>query len=73
MPAQMTAAVERLREEDIETQVRVSSDLNRHIDWLQQCAELGFKRLYLHNVNREQRAFIEAFGERVLPAFSKGG
>ncbi len=73
MPAQMTAAVQRLREEDIETQVRVSSDLNRHIDWLQQCAELGFKRLYLHNVNREQRTFIEAFGERVLPEFSKGG
>jgi hypothetical protein len=52
-----------------ETLVRVSSDLNRHIDWLQQCAELGFERMYL----QDQRAFIEAFGERVLPAFSKGG
>ncbi len=72
MPAQMTAAVQYLREEDIETQVRVSSDLNRHIDWLQQCAELGFDRMYLHNVNRDQQAFIEAFGERVLPALRSG-
>lgn len=72
MPGQMMAAVQHLREEDIQTQVRVSSDLNQHIDWLQQCAEMGFDRMYLHNVNREQRAFIEAFGERVLPALYSG-
>lgn len=72
MPGQLMAAVKHLREEDIETQVRVSSDLNRHIDWLQQCAELGFERMYLHNVNQDQRAFIEVFGERVLPALRSG-
>ena len=29
--------------------------------------ELGFERLFLHNVNREQEAFVDAFGEHVLP------
>ena len=30
-------------------------------------AELGFDAIYLHHVGKEQRAFIEAFGEHVLP------
>jgi hypothetical protein len=28
---------------------------------------MGFDEIYLHNVNREQEAFIEAFGTSVLP------
>jgi coenzyme F420-dependent glucose-6-phosphate dehydrogenase len=48
--------------------VRVSCDPQRHIDWLQQDIELGFSGIYLHNVNRNQREFIDAFGEQVLPA-----
>ena len=33
-------------------------------------AELGFERIYVHHVGKEQRAFIEFFGERVLPNFA---
>jgi hypothetical protein len=29
---------------------------------------LGFDEVQLHQVGRNQRAFVEAFGERVLPA-----
>jgi hypothetical protein len=29
---------------------------------------MGFDHIYVHNVNREQQPFIEAFGEHVLPA-----
>jgi hypothetical protein len=28
---------------------------------------VGFNRITLHNVNREQEQFISAFGETVLP------
>jgi len=35
---------------------------------LQKDIELGFSDIYLHNVNRRQREFVDAFGEQVLPA-----
>ena len=48
--------------------VLVSSDLARHVAWIHELAELGFDAIYLHHVGQEQRAFIDAFGEQVLPA-----
>lgn len=65
-PAQFDEAAKYVRAEDLT--VRMSSDLGRHIAWLQEDLALGFERIYLHNVNRDQERFIAAFGERVLPA-----
>ena len=48
--------------------VRVSSDLARHVDWLRDDLCMGFDALYLHNVNRHQAGFIDAFAREVLPA-----
>lgn len=62
------AAATFVRPEDVGEYVRISADLGRHLEWLRGDLELGFDELYLHNVGRGQRAFIEAFGERVLPA-----
>ena len=47
--------------------VLVSADLGRQADWLAEYASLGFDALYLHHVGQEQRGFIDAFGEKVLP------
>jgi probable non-F420 flavinoid oxidoreductase len=47
--------------------VRVSSDLGRHAAWLQEYLALGFDELYLHHVGQQQSAFLDAFGEHVLP------
>ncbi len=44
--------------------VTISSDLGWHAERI---AELGFDEIQLHQVGRNQRAFIEAFGTRVLP------
>jgi len=52
---------------DLKENVRISSDLGRHAAWLQEDVEAGVSHLYLHNVNRGQQAFIEAFAEKVLP------
>jgi hypothetical protein len=38
------------------------------VDWLAEDVRLGFSHLYLHNVNRGQDAYIQAFAEKVLPA-----
>jgi probable non-F420 flavinoid oxidoreductase len=48
--------------------VRVSADLGQHRAWLQEYADLGFDDLYLHHVGQQQDAFIDTFGEHVLPA-----
>jgi coenzyme F420-dependent glucose-6-phosphate dehydrogenase len=70
LPAQFEAASRHVRREDVERQVHCSADPQRHIDWLAGYVELGFGELLVHNVNRGQRAFIEMYGERVLPAFA---
>jgi probable non-F420 flavinoid oxidoreductase len=68
-PAQFDEAARYVRAEDLT--VRMSSDLGRHLAWLQEDLALGFERIYLHNVNREQERFIAAFGEHVLPELAR--
>jgi probable non-F420 flavinoid oxidoreductase len=60
-------AARHVRPEDMRDAVLVSSDLDRHVDWLSGLAELGFDEIYLHHVGQEQHGFIDAFGEDVLP------
>jgi probable non-F420 flavinoid oxidoreductase len=60
-------AARHVRPEDMRDAVLISSDLDRHIDWLSGLAELGFDEIYLHHVGQEQHGFIDAFGEHVLP------
>lgn len=67
-PKQYEAAAKFVKPEDVAGSVRVSADPRRHVDWLLQDAELGFDQILLHNVNTRQAPFIDAFGERVLPA-----
>ena len=45
----------------------ISSDLGFHREWIAQLLELGPAELHLHQVGRNQREFIERFGESVLP------
>jgi len=56
-----------VRPEDVREAVLVSSDLGRHAAWLHELSDLGCDAMYLHHVGRDQRAFVEAFGEHVLP------
>lgn len=67
-PRQFEDAARHVGVDDVCRAVRVSSDLQRHAAWLAEDLKLGFERLYLHNVNRRQAAFVDAFGATVLPA-----
>lgn len=69
-PEQFDAATLHLKPSDMHDTVRISSSVAQHIDWLSEYAELGFERLYLHQVGRNQREFIACFGEMVLPYFA---
>jgi probable non-F420 flavinoid oxidoreductase len=64
---QFDEAAKHVRPEDLRGAILVSSDLGQHVQWIGELAELGFDAIYLHHVGKEQRAFIEAFGEHVLP------
>lgn len=70
-PQAFTRAAARLTADDVAKGIRVSSSLQRHVDWLASDIELGFERLYLHNVHRDQEGFISRFAETVLPALKK--
>ncbi|HYF63520.1 MAG TPA: TIGR03885 family FMN-dependent LLM class oxidoreductase [Herpetosiphonaceae bacterium] len=68
LPAQFEQAAQPVQPSDLDESIRISADPQRHLEWLRGDLELGFERVYVHNVNRNQRGFIEAFGEHVLPA-----
>jgi hypothetical protein len=59
------------RPDDIRGPVFVSSDLGAHSAHIAELAAIGFDRVYLHHVGVEQDAFLDAFGDRVLPQFSE--
>lgn len=69
-PEAFDAASRHVPPEAVREAVFVSSDLGAHAAYLQQCADLGFDQLYVHHVGKEQSAFIDAYGERVLPEMS---
>jgi coenzyme F420-dependent glucose-6-phosphate dehydrogenase len=72
-PAQFEAAAAHVRPEDLRSSVRISSDVARHLEWLREDLELGVDHVYLHNVNRGQRDFIDAFASDVLPQLQSPG
>ena len=41
------------------------------VRFAQRAEQAGFTQVLLHNVNRSQEQFIDAFGERVLPQVTK--
>jgi coenzyme F420-dependent glucose-6-phosphate dehydrogenase len=67
-PEQFELLGSKVRPEDLDGSVRISSDLQRHVAWLQEDVEMGFDHLYLHEVGLQQERFIEAFATHVLPA-----
>jgi len=57
--------------EQVAETVLVAHDPAEHLDRLVELVELGFDRVFLHHVGRDQDAFIDVFGERVVPELSK--
>lgn len=52
---------------DFKNRMLISADLEAHIEQLQNFVDMGFDEIYLHNVGRDQPAFIATFAEKVLP------
>ncbi|MCU1636630.1 MAG: Flavin-dependent oxidoreductase, F420-dependent methylene-tetrahydromethanopterin reductase [Cryobacterium sp.] len=60
-------AAKHVSPEHMRSSVFVSADPAAYVRRLQEYADLGFDRVYLHHVGKEQDRFIDTFGERVLP------
>jgi coenzyme F420-dependent glucose-6-phosphate dehydrogenase len=59
-----------VRAEDFQGRMLISSDLEAHRREIQKYANMGFDRIYLHNVGRNQKEWIEAFAREVLPGIT---
>jgi coenzyme F420-dependent glucose-6-phosphate dehydrogenase len=66
-PEDFEAMSKLVRPENYKNRVMISTDLDEHAAHIQRYVDLGFTEIYLHNVGRNQEAFIETFGAQVFP------
>ena len=66
-PEDFESMAKLVRIENFTNRVLISADLEEHTAKIQQFVDMGFDEIYLHNVGRDQAAFIDAFSEKVLP------
>ncbi|MDQ4038764.1 MAG: TIGR03557 family F420-dependent LLM class oxidoreductase, partial [Actinomycetota bacterium] len=60
-----------VRQEDFQGRMVISADPDEHRAYIQKFVDLGFDRVYLHNVGRNQKEWIETFGRDVLPKITR--
>ena len=65
-----TSAATFTKPDDLRKMVHISANPLQHVSWIKEYMILGFDKIFLHNVNREQEYFIKEFGEKVLPLLS---
>ena len=70
-PFELEQIARMVRPDDFEGRMPVSADPDVHRAYIQGFLDLGFDRVYLHNVGRNQREFLEVFGRDVLPKLVK--
>lgn len=68
-PYELEQMARMVRREDFT--ILISADPDEHRAHIQSFADLGFDRIYLHNVGRNQREFLEVFGRDVLPKVTR--
>ena len=66
-PHEFAAMAKLVRPEHFEGRMVISSDPDVHRANIQRFVDVGFDRVYLHNVGRNQAEWIEVFGREVLP------
>lgn len=54
-------------EDELRRAVWISSDPGAHAERIRSLVDAGLDELYLHHVGQEQAAYLDAFGEHVLP------
>lgn len=66
-PEDFEAMAKFVRIENFKNRVLISPDLDAHRAHIQHYIDLGFDEVYVHNVGRNQEAFLDAYGRKVVP------
>ncbi|GAC1359427.1 MAG: TIGR03557 family F420-dependent LLM class oxidoreductase [Herpetosiphon sp.] len=69
-PEDFAAMAGMVQEKDFTGRVLITADLDQHIQYLQHFVDLGFTEIYVHQVGRNQRQFLQAYGTHVVPALT---
>lgn len=67
LPEQFEAASQFIGPEEVAQSVRISLDPEEHVELIKKDLELGFEKIVLHNVGKNQEYFLNFFGKEVLP------
>lgn len=67
-PEDFEAMAKLVKPEHFKNRVLMTPDLAQHTALVQHYIDLGFSEVYVHNVGRNQEAFIDAYGKEVIPA-----
>jgi alkanesulfonate monooxygenase SsuD/methylene tetrahydromethanopterin reductase-like flavin-dependent oxidoreductase (luciferase family) len=70
-PFELEQIARTVKPADFEGRVLISEDPDAHRAHIQRYLDLGFDRVYLHGVSRDQHAFLDVFGREVLPKLSR--
>lgn len=70
-PETFESAAKHVRPEDMDGPVNVSPDPERHMEWMREYTRLGFERIYIHEVTRDQQAMLDLYGRDVIPSYAK--
>ncbi len=66
-PFELEQLARMVRPEDVAQGIIASADPDVHRAAIQKYADLGFDRIYLHNVARDQDEWLDVFGREVIP------
>lgn len=66
-PYELEQIARMVRPEDFDDRMLVSADLDEHRAHVKSFLDLGFDRVYVHNVGRNQLEWMAAYGRAVLP------
>ncbi|WDF66856.1 TIGR03885 family FMN-dependent LLM class oxidoreductase [Sphingobacterium oryzagri] len=69
-PKHFDEAARFVRKEDMKQHVLISTQPAAYIDMIKKYIAMGFTKITLHNVNRDQENFLQMMRQEVLPTFS---
>jgi len=70
-PFELEQMARLVRPEDFAGRMVISEDPDVHRASIQRFVDLGFDRIYLHNVGRNQREWVDVFARDVLPQLTR--
>jgi hypothetical protein len=69
-PAHFESAVESITPDRVAESIVCGSDLERHLEALQQFIDAGFEDVYVHQVGPDQEVFFQFYEQELLPRFA---